>query len=144
MGVRFPLPEPVCTDDLDVRIEYQPEGTNNSDSELVFREFLLRPAETRVFASIIEAIPGLADDELSGSVRIESASDSGCKVLSVSRTFNDTPDGSLGLFVPALPVKRGFEDFLDLTGLIQNGCLPHQSAAPELRGRGYLGRVGRL
>ena len=63
------------------------------------------PNETRIFADIVEAIPGLAGEELSGSVRIESSSDSGCKVLSVSRTFNDTPEGSLGLFVPALPVE---------------------------------------
>ena len=32
---------------------------------------------------------------------IDTVSESGCKVLSVSRTFNDTPDGTLGLFVPA-------------------------------------------
>ena len=76
--------------------------------------------ETRVFDHITEAIPGLSDDPLSGSVRIQSTSDSGCKVLSVSRTFNDTPDGSLGLFVPALPVKRVGREFLDVTGLIHN------------------------
>ena len=34
-------------------------------------------------ADIVEAIPGLADEELSGSVLIKSESDSGCKVLSV-------------------------------------------------------------
>jgi len=109
-----------CDENLDVRIEYQPENTNNAGVELVFREFQLVPNETRVFGHITEAIPGLSDDPLSGSVRIESTSDSGCKVLSVSRTFNDTPDGSLGLFVPALPVKRVGLEFLDVTGLIHN------------------------
>jgi hypothetical protein len=109
-----------CGEPLDVRIEYEPENRNNTDIPLVFREFQLAADETRLFADIVEAIPGLAGDELSGSVRIESSSDSGCKVLSVSRTFNDTPAGSLGLFVPALPVKANNVDFLDLTGLIQN------------------------
>jgi len=109
-----------CGEPLDVRIEYEPENTNNTDAELVFREFVLARDETRIFDDIVEAIPGLADEELSGSVLIKSDSDSGCKVLSVSRTFNDTPGGSLGLFVPALPVKRNNNDFLDLTGLVRS------------------------
>jgi hypothetical protein len=109
-----------CDENLDVRIEYQPENTHNTDVELVFAKFQLAANETRVFSHITEAIPGLSDDPLSGSVRIESTSNSGCKVLSVSRTFNDTPDGSLGLFVPALPVKRVGLEYLDVTGLIHN------------------------
>jgi len=108
-----------CGELLDVRIEYLPENTDNAGAELFFREFQLLANETRTFADIIEAIPGLTNP-VSGSVRIGSGSDSGCKVLSVSRTFNDTPDGSLGLFVPALPVKRVGREFLDVTGLIQN------------------------
>ncbi|MBD3852290.1 MAG: PKD domain-containing protein, partial [Acidobacteria bacterium] len=108
-----------CGELLDVRIEYLPENTDNAGAELFFREFQLQANETRTFADIIEAIPGLVNP-VSGSVRIGSGSDSGCKVLSVSRTFNDTPDGSLGLFVPALPVKRVGREFLDVTGLIHN------------------------
>ena len=109
-----------CGEPLAVRIEYEPEGTNNTDQQLMFREFELAVNETRLFADIVEAIPGLAGEERTGSVRIESSSGSGCKVLSVSRTFNNTPEGSLGLFVPALPVKRNATDFLDLTGLNQD------------------------
>jgi len=109
-----------CGEPLDVRIEYEPEGTNNTDQQLVFREFELAANETRLFADIVEAIPGLEGEELSGSVRIESTSESGCKVLSVSRTFNDTPLGSFGLFVPALPVKQNDSDLLDLTGLVHS------------------------
>jgi PKD repeat protein len=109
-----------CDDQLDVRIEYQPEDVNNAGVELIFREFQLEAGETRLFGDITDAIPGLVGEELSGSVRIESSSASGCKVLSVSRTFNDTPNGTLGLLVPALPVKRVGRDFLDLTGLIHN------------------------
>ena len=108
-----------CGELLDVRIEYLPENTDNAGTELFFREFQLQANETRTFADIIEAIPGLVNP-VSGSVRVGSSSDSGCKVLSVSRTFNDTPEGSLGLFVPALPVKRVGRDFLDVTGLIHN------------------------
>jgi hypothetical protein len=78
------------------------------------------PDETRVFADLADAIPSLEGEEITGSVRIESTSASGCKVLSVSRTFNDTPDGSLGLYVPAIPVKKVEQPYLDLAGLIQN------------------------
>jgi len=109
-----------CGEDLDVRIEYQPGDTNNTGADLVFREFGLGANETRIFADITEAIPGLESEDITGSVRIESQSDSGCKVMSFSRTFNSTPDGSLGLYVPALPVKRVGLDYLDLTGLIHN------------------------
>jgi hypothetical protein len=109
-----------CNENLDVRIEYQPENENNAGAVLFSNEFQLLPNQTRVFDLITDAIPALGSDPISGSVRIESTSDSGCKVLSVSRTFNDTPDGSLGLFVPALPVQRVGREFLDLTGLIHN------------------------
>ncbi len=109
-----------CGEDLAVRIEYQPGDTHNTGEPLVFRKFGLGAGETRIFADITEAIPGLEGEDITGSVRIESQSDSGCKVLSVSRTFNSTPDGSLGLFVPALPVKRDGREYLNLTGLIHN------------------------
>lgn len=38
----------------------------------------------------------------------------------MSRTFNDTPDGTFGQFVSAVPVIESEEDFLLLTGLSEN------------------------
>ncbi len=109
-----------CDDLMSVRIEFLPEGTNNSGADLAFQGFTLDSGETRVFSSIFEAIPILEGDEVTGSVRVESSSASGCKVLAVSRTFNDTPNGTLGLFVPALPSVSYGEERLDFTGLIHN------------------------
>ncbi|MEJ2188721.1 MAG: BACON domain-containing carbohydrate-binding protein [Acidobacteriota bacterium] len=109
-----------CGEPLDVRIEYQPAGTNNSGGGLKFREFTLDEDETKVFSDITEAIPDLVDEELTGSVNIESFSDSGCKVVSASRTFNLTDNGTLGLFMPALPKKAVGSQYLDLTGLANN------------------------
>ena len=109
-----------CGEDLDVRIEYEPENTNNVGADLVFREFVLAPNESKIFGDITDAIPSLEGGAITGSVRIESTSASGCKVLSASRTYNETPEGSLGLFVPALPVKKIRQPYLDVTGLIQN------------------------
>ncbi len=109
-----------CDETLAVKVSYEPGGTNNTDVQLLSREFDLNANETRVFTDIVDVIPGLAGDELSGSARIESESASGCKVMTVSRTFNDTPDGSLGLNVPALPVKRSEFDLIGFAGLVKN------------------------
>ena len=38
----------------------------------------------------------------------------------MSRTFNDTPDGTFGQFVRAVPVVENEKDFLLLTGLAEN------------------------
>jgi hypothetical protein len=110
-----------CGEPLDVRIEFQPEDTHNTGAQLVFREGQMAPNQTVIFSNIAEAIPGLAgQEELSGSVRVESESASGCKVLSVSRTFNTTDNGTLGLFVPALPVKSLSAGSLDIAGLMKD------------------------
>ncbi len=79
-----------------------------------------RPNETRIFADIIEAIPGLAGDELYGFGAhrvVERQRLQGAVGLA---DLQRHPEGSLGLFVPALPVKRNGTDFLDLTGLIHD------------------------
>ncbi len=73
--------------------------------------------ETLIFTNIREAIPNLGEGRITGSVRIDSSSASGCRVISASRTFNDTPGGTLGLFVPSMPVTSFGRDVLDLTGL---------------------------
>ena len=109
-----------CGENLDVRIEFQPENTNNAGATLVSREFQLLPNETVVFNGIFDTIPDLEDGEVSGSLLIRSTSASGCSVLMVSRTFNDTPDGTLGLAELPLTVVAPEETFLDFPGLIHN------------------------
>jgi len=109
-----------CDDLMSVRIEFLPEGTNNSGADLAFQGFTLDSGETRVFSSIFEAIPILEGDEVTGSVRVESSSAAGCKVVAASRTFNDTPFGTLGQFVPALSEMITDSQVLNFTGLIQN------------------------
>jgi formylglycine-generating enzyme required for sulfatase activity len=109
-----------CGEDLDVRLEFLPENTDNVGETLASREFLLLPDETTVFNGLAEVFPGLGNGRLSGSVRVQSTSDSGCTVLLVSRTFNDTPEGTLGLFVPALPAESPGGSYLDFPGLIQD------------------------
>jgi hypothetical protein len=110
-----------CAEEIDVRIEYEPGETNNVGKALASSDFSLVPNETVKYSDVAEAIQSLDNEEtLSGSLRVDSESDSGCKVLTVSRTFNDTADGSLGVFVPTIPVRPSRMDYLDLTGLVSN------------------------
>jgi PKD repeat protein len=109
-----------CDDELAVSLIYQPDNEDNTAKQLSTYPFPLAPSETIVFPSVREVVDGYEGETINGSILIDSVSDSGCKVLAVSRTFNQTPNGSLGLFVPAMPVTTVGVDQLNLTGLIRN------------------------
>ena len=106
-----------CDEILEVSLVYQPDNEDNSAKQLSSYPFTLGPNETIVFPNAREVVN---EEPINGSILIDTMSDSGCKVLSVSRTFNDTPDGTLGLFVPAMPVTSVGVEALNLTGLIRN------------------------
>jgi PKD repeat protein len=109
-----------CDDTLDVSLVYQPDNQDNSAKQLSTYPFVLGPGETMVFPNAREVVNADDGETINGSILIDSLSESGCKVLSVSRTFNDTPDGTLGLFVPTMPVTSVGVKTLNLTGLISN------------------------
>ena len=109
-----------CSDSLDVSLVYQPDNLDNSAKQLSSYPFSLGPGETRVFPNVREIVDEDEGENINGSILIDSVSDSGCKVLTVSKTFNDTPDGTLGLFVPAMPVASVGVGRLNLTGLIRD------------------------
>jgi hypothetical protein len=109
-----------CNESLDVSLAYQPDNENNSAKQLSSYPFSLGPNETRVFPNAREVVNEDEGENINGSILIDSVSASGCKVLSVSKTFNDTTDGTLGLFVPAMPVTSIGVESLNLTGLIRN------------------------
>jgi PKD repeat protein len=109
-----------CDDSLDVSLVYQPDNVDNTAKQLSTYPFPLGPNETMVFPSVREVVDGYEEETINGSILIDSVSNSGCKVLSVSRTFNQTPAGTLGLFVPAMPITTVGVDILNLTGLIRN------------------------
>ena len=111
-----------CVDSLDVSLVYQPDNLNNSAKQLSSYPFSLGPNETTVFPNAREVVSEDEGENINGSILIDSVSASGCKVLSVSKTFNDTPEGTLGLFVPAMPVTSVGVESLNLTGLIRNNA----------------------
>ncbi len=109
-----------CSDALDVHVEFQPENTDNVGVALVSRNFYLDRRATTVFSDVFELLPALGGGEVSGSIRVQSSSINGCSVTVVSRTFNDTPGGTLGLTVPAMPVDVSEDEYLEYPGLIHN------------------------
>jgi PKD repeat protein len=109
-----------CDDTLDVSLVYQPDNQDNSGKQLSSYPFTLGPNETMVFPNAREVVNADDGESINGSILIDSMSESGCKVLAVSRTFNDTPNGTLGLYVPTMPVTSVGVDSLNLTGLISN------------------------
>jgi PKD repeat protein len=109
-----------CDDTLDVSLVYQPDNQDNSGKQLSSYPFTLGPNETMVFPNVREVVNADDGETINGSILIDSVSESGCKVLSVSRTFNDTPDGTLGLYVPTMPVTSVGVESLNLTGLISD------------------------
>jgi PKD repeat protein len=111
-----------CDEDLNVSLVYQPDNRDNSAKQLSSYPFMLGPNETMVFPNAREVVEAGDGETINGSILIDSTSESGCKVLSVSRTFNDTPDGTFGLFVPAMPVVSVGVETLNLTGLIRNAA----------------------
>jgi PKD repeat protein len=109
-----------CDEVLDVSLVYQPDNQDNTLKQLSTYPFVLGPGETMFFPNAREVVNADDGETINGSILIDSVSESGCKVLSVSRTFNDTPDGTLGLFVPTMPVTSVGVKTLNLTGLISN------------------------
>jgi hypothetical protein len=107
---------------LDVALVYQPDNEENRDWRISSYPFSFGPKETRVFASAREIFDVDEGENINGSIRIKSFSAGGHRVLTVSKTFNDTPDGTLGLFVPAMPVTSIGAESLNFTGLIRTNA----------------------
>jgi formylglycine-generating enzyme required for sulfatase activity len=109
-----------CWYEVEVHIEFQPDNTDNVGATLVSRDLSISEKHTKVYFDIFDLLPDLGGGEVSGALRIQSSSTGGCSVIVVSRTFNDTPDGTLGLTVPAMTVGTPEETLLEFPGLIHN------------------------
>jgi hypothetical protein len=109
-----------CEQDLEINLIFQPHETDNTKDVLPEHPFILEIGKTAVFDNIQAIFPEIQGEAINGSVKVVSTSTSGCKVITVSRTFNETNDGTLGLFVPTLPVRPVPGGSLNLIGLIED------------------------
>jgi hypothetical protein len=100
-----------------VDMRFLQDATNNYGSFLRGVEFVLAPNGTRLYNDVVEAIPGIVGDDNKGSLRISFDAPESCLPMIMSRTYNDTPDGTFGQYVPAVPVLPAQGDRMYLTGL---------------------------
>ncbi len=101
-------------------LEYLPENTNNNQGVIHYLRFTIESLGTQVFDDIVRQIPGLQGEDNKGSLRFTYGEGTEVTPIIMSRTFNDTPDGTFGQFVRAVPVLENDRDFLVLTGLSEN------------------------
>lgn len=107
---------------LDLDVEFLPEDTDNWLVDHPTLSLQIPPQGTAALEDVLELIPGVIVDDQAviGSLLIQSPGDDEAAPYMVSRTYNETPDGTYGQFVPSSPVPPMAADRLFLTGLTQD------------------------
>jgi PKD repeat protein len=72
---------------------------------------------TKVLTDLLTLIPGLEPEGCKAGVRLVYSGGDGTELLATSRTYNDTPQGTFGQYIPARAVATSAADLLLLTGL---------------------------
>ncbi len=105
---------------LELELEFLLENNDNWLTDHPTLELSIPPEGTAVLEDVLLLIPDLVVDDQAviGSVLINRPEDDQQPApVITSRTFNQTPDGTFGQFVPAVPVPPNAPDRLFLTGL---------------------------
>ena len=105
---------------VEVTIDYLPENTNNAQIGIHFIKFVLGAKQTSAFDDVALAFPGNHGDSIKGSLRITFGEGTEGTPVLMSRTYNDTPGGTFGQYVPGVAVENPSDHFLYLTGLSEN------------------------
>ncbi len=105
---------------VDVMIETLPENTNNTQGVIHSMRFFLGAKQTRAIDDVVLQIPGIHGESNKGSLRVTFGQGTVETPVLMSRTYNDTPEGTFGQYVPGVSVARPADDFLYLTGLSEN------------------------
>jgi len=99
-------------------IEFLKEATNNTTGVNPGRIISIPSKGTDVREDVLGWM-GITDDQ-KGSLSIKFEGGDGSTPVIMSRTYNDTPNGTYGQFVPAVPVLPSEADSVYLTGLVHN------------------------
>jgi len=99
-------------------IEFLVEASDNTSGINPGRIVTILPKGTDIREDVLGWM-GVTGDE-KGSLSIEFEGGDGTTPVIMSRTYNDTPDGTYGQYVPAVPVLPTSGDSLYLTGLVHN------------------------
>jgi len=103
-------------------VEFLLENTDNWLGAHPTLPLEIPPMGTAALEDVLELIPGVIEGEQAviGALLIEAPNEDQAAPFIVSRTYNETPDGTFGQFVPSVPVPPEAADHLFLTGLAQN------------------------
>ena len=97
--------------------------------------FDLQPKGTMVIDDVLTVIPGIPADSSKGALRFGFEGGGGTVPVIMSRTYNDTPNGTYGQYVPAVPVLPGDGGALYLTGMADNDQYRSNLGVANLSGR---------
>jgi len=110
-----------------LNILYQPENTDNSVTFNQGIEVTIQPHGTSAADDILQLIPGvIGNDDGSGSfkgalsISYTNTGEETVPPMVISRTYNETPDGSFGQFVPAASAMPSGDGEFFLSGLVSN------------------------
>ncbi len=107
-----------CDDPVQVTVDYLPEATNNSEV-IHSQSYTLDPNKTLIVDDVLSYFPSVEGDSNKGSMRFHYEGN-GCIPAVMSRTYNETEQGTFGQAVEAEPVGFAGDDYLYLTGLVDN------------------------
>jgi hypothetical protein len=97
--------------------------------------FDLPPKGTMVIDDVLTVIPGIPVGSSKGALRFAFEGGGGNVPVIMSRTYNDTPNGTYGQYVPAVPVLPGEGGALYLTGMADNDQYRSNLGVANLSGR---------
>lgn len=103
------------TNTVTVTLDFLQEARNNAGI-IPGVTFDMPPKGTVIIDDVLTVIPGIPVDGSKGALRF-SFEGGGTTPVIMSRTYNDTPEGTYGQYVPAVPVVPGDGQALYLTGL---------------------------
>ncbi len=106
-------------DTLPLDVEFLPENTDNWLTEHQTLSLEIPPLGTAALDDVLQLIPGVIEGQqaVKGALLIPAPEEGFAAPFITSRTYNETPDGTYGQFVPSVPARADAPDRLFLTGL---------------------------
>jgi PKD repeat protein len=103
---------------VSIDLKFLPE--NQSSNVTYGYTISLDPLETANYPDVLSKIPGVGGTSVKGGLLFVFEEGGGVMPAIMSRTFNTTPGGTYGQFMPAMPIVKERTGTFYITGLISN------------------------
>jgi PKD repeat protein len=103
---------------VSVDLKFLPE--NQSSNVTYGYTISLDPLETANYPDVLSRIPGVGGSSVKGGLLFVFEEGGGVMPAIMSRTFNNTPGGTYGQFIPAMPILKERTGTFYITGLVSN------------------------